>query len=221
MAKNHDYIPWVDAELLLFAKTLYAYALANFARWVVISPQGMLEPLIDAFETALSLYQNPNHGKVDTLNKNNTKNELIRGLRTYIQGFLVRNPAVTDEDKEKMGLPLRDTKQTTHPVPEIKPEVEAIPSGKGKHTVKAINPVAGNKQKPEYVSGVAFAYQLRGAGEPVALAKEMPSVYQTSVVRDFQWEEETYGKVCDYACAYEAEGGKRGPWSDVVSLIVA
>jgi hypothetical protein len=30
-----------------------------------------------------------------------------------------------------------------------------------------------------------------------------------------------YGRVADYAAAYENEGGKRGPWSDVVSVIIA
>jgi hypothetical protein len=220
MPKNRDYIPWKSADLLLFASTLYAYALLNFVRWNVPSPQSILEALIGTFETALAAYQNPNHGKIDTLNKNNAQKALIHGLRTYIQGFLMKNPAVTDEDKEKMGLPLRDDKHTSHPIPDVKPVLEAVPSGKGKHTVKAINSITGTKQKPEYVTGVAFAYRLRDVGEPMAQAKDMPSQYQTSVVKDFQWEEEFYGKACDYACAYEADGGKRGPWSDVVSLIV-
>lgn len=204
----------------MFAKNIYAYILANFARWAIPSPQTFLESLVSVFEAALTIYQNPNHGKVDTLNKNKAKEALIHGLRTYIQGFLMRNPAVTDEDKEKMSLPLRDTKQTTHPIPTVKPAVEAIPVGKGKHRVTALNPTSGSKQKPDYVSGVAFAYRLRSADEPAALAKDMPSEYQTSVVKDIQWDESDYGKICDYACAYEAEGGKRGPWSDVVSLIV-
>jgi hypothetical protein len=33
MAENHDYIPKIEGALLPFAKTLSAYALANFARW--------------------------------------------------------------------------------------------------------------------------------------------------------------------------------------------
>jgi hypothetical protein len=57
--------------------------------------------------------------------------------------------------------------------------------------------------------------------EPKAKAEEMPSVFQTGAVRDFQWGEDMYGKVVDYACVYENEDGKRGPWSDVTSLIVS
>jgi hypothetical protein len=70
------------------------------------------------------------------------------------------------------------------------------------------------------VKGVAFAARLRGAGDPVNRAGDMPSFFQQGAFRDFQWTEADYGKIADYACAYENEGGNRGPWSDVVSVIV-
>ena len=216
----HDYIPKNDDELLVFAENLYTYALANYTRWQVPSPQSFLEAPVAAYKTALTVYQNPNHGKIDTLNKNETKKTLDSALRTYIQGFIARNPAVTDEDRERMGLPLRDTTPSPHPEPDVKPVAEAVPSGKGRHTVTALNPQTGNKQKPPLVKGVAFAHRVRGPEEAPARAEDMPSVYQTGAVKDFQWGAEVYGKTVDYACAYENEGGKRGPWSDVASLIV-
>ncbi|MDR3337753.1 MAG: hypothetical protein LBT16_11160 [Treponema sp.] len=221
MAQNHDYIPKTDGELLSFAKNLYAYALANFTRWEVPSPQAMLEAPVAAFETALAAYHAPNHGKVDTLAKNEAKKALTGGLRIYVQGYIARNPAVTDEDKESMGLPLRDTTSTPHPVPELKPETVVEPAGKGKHRVTAVNPETHTKEKPALVEGVAFAHRLRGAEEPQARAEDMPSVFQTGTGRSFQWKEADYGKVVDYATAYEKAGGERGPWSDVVSQIIA
>ena len=216
----HDYIPKNDDELLVFAEHLYAYALANYTRWQVPSPQSFLEAPIAAYKTALTAYQNPNHGKIDTLNKNETKKTLDSALRTYIQGFIARNPAVTDEDRERMGLPLRDTIPSPHLEPDVKPVAEAVPSGKGRHTVTALNPQTGNKKKPPLVKGVSFAHRVRGPEEAPAKAEDMPSVYQTAAVKNFQWDAEVYGKAVDYACAYENEGGKRGPWSDVASLIV-
>ena len=67
---DHDYIPSVEAQLLPFARNLLTYALANYARWEVPSPAPMLEAAINAFDYALAAFQEPNHGKVDTLNKN-------------------------------------------------------------------------------------------------------------------------------------------------------
>ncbi|MDR1410581.1 MAG: hypothetical protein LBI91_00070, partial [Spirochaetaceae bacterium] len=129
MAKNHDYIPGSEDDLLAFAKNLYAYALGNYERWQVPGPKPFLEDPITAFESALIVFRDPNHGKIDTLNKNERKKALISALRTYIQGFIMRNPEVTDMDRERMALPLRDIIPTPHPAPDVKPEAEAVPSG--------------------------------------------------------------------------------------------
>jgi hypothetical protein len=218
---DHDYIPAGEGQLLPFAKTLSAYALANFARWGMPSPQTLLDAPITAFETALAAYQSPNHGKVDTLNKNEAKDALVHALRTYIQGYIARNPAVTDEDKEEMGLPLRDTIPTPHPAPDARPEVAAEPAGTGAHSVTAVNPHTHNKEKPPLVTGVSFAHRVRSADEAAAAAALMPSEYQAGASRTYQYTEADYGKVADYAAAYENATGKRGPWSNVVSLLIS
>jgi hypothetical protein len=66
MLTKHDYVPSNDGELLTFAKHLYAYALAAYARWGVLSPQAMLETAITGFETALAAFTNPNHRQLQT-----------------------------------------------------------------------------------------------------------------------------------------------------------
>jgi hypothetical protein len=217
----HDYIPKGDDELFNFAKQAHNYSLTHFAAWSVPSPAGYIEQPLAAFLAAKIVAQEPNHGKVDTVNKNEAKKVLVAALRTYLQGFVTRNPKVTDEDRENMNLPLRDTGPTPHPVPDIKPEAEAVPSGKGKHRLTAINPQAESKKKPPLVKGVAFAHRVRNADEAQARAEDMPSDFQTGTAREYQWAQDAYGKVADYAVAYENEGGRRGPWSDVVSLIIA
>ena len=221
MSESHDYIPRSDGNLLPFARGLLAYALANHGRWEVPSPAPLLEAAINAFDYALAAFQEPNHGKVDTLNKNETKDALAHALRTYVQGYIARNPLVTDEDKERMGLPLHDTTPTPHPTPAARPETEAVPAGKGEHRVTAVNPQTQTKDKPHLVSGVAYARRVRGADEPVSLAGEMPSEYQTGTSRTYQYTEQDYGKVADYATAYENSTGHRGPWSNVTSLLIS
>jgi hypothetical protein len=128
-----------------------------------------------------------------------------------VQGYVARNPAVTDEDKEQMGLPLRDTTPTHHPAPETRPETEAEPAGTGAHRITAVNPHTQNREKPPFTTGVAFARRVRGAEEPKSRAEDMPSEYQTGTSRTFQYAEADYGKVADYATAYENTTGQRGP----------
>jgi hypothetical protein len=218
---DHDYIPSIEGELLPFAQTLYAYALVNYARWNVLGPQVALDGAITAFETAFTAFQQPNHGKVDTLAKNEAKDALVHALRVYVQGYVARNPAVTDEDKERMGLPLRDPTPTPHPVPDLRPETEAVPSGTGAHRVSAVNPHTRTIDKPPLVAGVAYARRVRGVEEPVSRAEDMPSDYQAGTSRTFQYAEADYGKVADYATAYENSTGQRGPWSNVTSLLIS
>jgi hypothetical protein len=62
-----------------------------------------------------------------------------------------------------------------------------VPSGKGKHTVTALNPHTGNKQKPPYVTGVAFAHRIRNTGDPKARVEDILCKYQTTTVKNFQW----------------------------------
>jgi hypothetical protein len=221
MAKSRDYIPHADADLLVFSKNLYIYALEKCKTWGVPSPKEILETDVDVFETALTTFNDPNHGKIDTANKNTAKHALIRGLRIYIQAFVARNPHVSSKDKEHMQLPLRDNTPTVHPIPDVRPEAEAVPSGKGMHTVTAINPRLHTKTKPERVSAVAYARRIRGQTESVLKAEDMPSEIQSRAVKVFRYEEEDYGKVVHYAVAYVNASGKRGPWSNVVSLIIS
>jgi hypothetical protein len=218
---SRDYIPTVESALLPFAKTLYAYALTNYARWNAVSPQTLLDAPITAFESAFSAFQAPNHGKVDTLAKNDAKAALVHGLRIYVQGFIAHNPAVSGEDKEAMGLPLRDGIPTPHPVPDARPGVTVEPEGKGGHRVTVVNPHTLNREKPPLVRGVAYARHIRGADEPALSAELMPSDYQTGTTRLYQYAEADFGKIADYAAAYENETGKRGPWSTVESILIS
>jgi hypothetical protein len=49
----------------------------------------------------------------------------------------------------------------------------------------------------------------------------MPSEYQAGAGRTYQYTEADYGKVADYATAYENSTGQRGPWSNVTSLLIS
>jgi hypothetical protein len=131
------------------------------------------------------------------------------------------SPPLTDADWTALGLRGPDTTPTPHPTPALKPVCDAEPSGKGRHRVTVINPETGDRKKPALVKGVAFAHRVRDADSPKSRADDMPSEFQAGTERPFQWDEADYGRVADYAAAYENEGGKRGPWSDVVSVIIA
>jgi hypothetical protein len=93
-----DFIPHQDGAFLEWAKTLVAYVSPNLTAFNI--PQETLTPIqgqLTAYETAFEAAQNPNRGKVDVLNKNETKEALIQSLRAFIKAYLTYNvPAVYD-----------------------------------------------------------------------------------------------------------------------------
>jgi hypothetical protein len=157
---------------------------------------------------------------MDTQKKTTTKNDLTSALRTYVQGYLIRNPEVTDDDKVEMALPLRDKVPSAPPVPSVRPQIHASSTGIGGHRVGVLNSVTGKSAKPEAVISIAFASRKRRADEPVSRAADMPSKSQTKALKNFSYEESEYGMVVDYAAAYENSKRERGPWSEVVSLMI-
>jgi hypothetical protein len=82
-----DYIPRSDDKFLEWAKNLYNYALSNFVRWSVPSPQSTLQSSLSEFEDAFQAYLNPNHRKVDVLIKNEKRKACESAFRTYVQAI--------------------------------------------------------------------------------------------------------------------------------------
>jgi hypothetical protein len=97
-------IPKGDEELFLFARNIYDYAMVNFSRWGSVSPEEILKNPVNAFEEAIQICDNPNHSKMDTMNKSNIKRLLVHYLWIYLEEIIVDNSKVTDEDKEYMNI---------------------------------------------------------------------------------------------------------------------
>jgi hypothetical protein len=105
-----DYISHQNGAFLEWPKTLLACVSPKLTNFNI--PTEALPPLqtqLTAYEAAFAAVQAPNHGKVDVLTKNEAKEALGHSLKTFIKAYLTYNPAVSDADKENMGLPLHDS----------------------------------------------------------------------------------------------------------------
>jgi hypothetical protein len=221
-----SYIPRRNADFDLWFKNICQYVTAKTSgsppEWTHIPPAetAKLNAAYTDWYAAYSATFGP-HSQVENLAKDEARVHAEAVIRPFVKLYLKEEqPAVTDMDRAAMNIHNRDTNPTRHPVPGVKPVAEGEPAGRGKHIITAINPETGSKKKPDLVSGVAFAHRKRGTGEPKAHAGDMPSRYQASPVKEFQWEESDYGMAVDYAAAYENEHGGRGAWSDVITLII-
>ncbi|MDR0599934.1 MAG: hypothetical protein LBG84_07635 [Treponema sp.] len=222
-----DYLDLTDTEFDVFFNRLVEYLGQKCAgptpTWTHI-PSGECAKLEAAWDNWHPAYESTlvPHTAIQTKTKNDAKAAAKNLIRSMVNRFLREDwEQVKDEDRIYLAIPIKDKTRTVHPVPALAPDLEAAPAGPRRHRVTAINPERDTRQKPDLVKGVAFGAKIRSADGPVTPAEDLPSVFQTKTVREYQYPESEYGKVVDYACAYENETGQRGPWSNVVSVIIA
>ena len=105
MVVKKDYIPRTDDKLLEWGKNFMGYVGMNIDRFKVPSPGDQMYNTLNSFEVLLKRCQSPNRGKVDTFEKNEARRRFVNEFRTYVQGFIAKNPFVSNADREKMPQP--------------------------------------------------------------------------------------------------------------------
>lgn len=219
---SHDWMPNREQDLVDLMNK-WSPALADTtkrAAWDWSPSQCVAtKALLDAFFAARADYLAVKTQEKQII-KERTKKSAVENMRDFANKNIRYNDLMQNEEKLHFGIH-HDDILTPHPAPEVSPGIEALSSGKRRHTITAINPATNNKKKPDYVTGVAFGCKKRDRIEPKAIAQDLPSEYQTSATRHYQWDEADLGKVVDYATAYERSGSGRGPWSDIDTLIMA
>jgi hypothetical protein len=215
-----DFIPHQDGAFLEWTKTLLAYVSPKLTAFNI--PAETLTPIqgqMTAYETAFEAAQNPNRGKVDVLNKNEAKEALTASLRGFIKGYLTYNPAVSDADKENMGLPLHDGTRTPVPVPATIPELELDSSVIRQITVHFRDAGSDKRGKPAHVHGVELRWGLLNT-PPVSVEDLKNSAFDTASPYTFTFAEPERGKALYICPRWENNKGDKGPWGEIVKAII-
>lgn len=217
-----DFIPRPDVQFTLWITTLIAYLTeARRVLWgIPVESYTEFASLRDAYSLAFTKYGDPNHGKSDTLLKNETRKSLESFARQFIRSYLTYNPKVTDVDRSNMGLPIHDTKHT--PAPEIKdrPVIEIDFSSHQRHTLHVkMGTLSGTK--PEH----AYGFEVwRKIGEPAPAADGDWSLVTISTHShlEIDYPQERVGTRVYYRARWINTRHLPGPWSeDIQSAIIA
>jgi hypothetical protein len=216
----NDYIPQSDGAFLEWAKTLIGYASAKLMVFNI--PAEALTPIqaqLTAYETAFTTAQNPNRGKVDVLNKNEARDALKSALRAFVKAYLSYNPAVTDADKESMGLPLHDTTRSPVPPPSSIPELELDSSIIRQIIVHFKDNGSEKRSKPHGVHGIELRWSLLETS-PASVEELKNSAFDTATPYTFSFDETDRGKAIYICPRWENNKGEKGPWGEIVKAIV-
>jgi hypothetical protein len=216
----NDYIPQSDGAFLEWAKTLTAYASPKLTNFNI--PAGAFTPIqaqLTAYETAFEAAQNPNRGKVDVLNKNEARDTLKTSIRSFVKAYLAYNPAVSDADKENMGLPLHDGTRTPVPAPTTIPEVELDSSIIRQIAVHFKDAGSEKRGKPAHVHGIELRWALLD-NAPASVEDMKNSAFDTATPYTFTFDETDRGKALYICPRWENNKGDKGPWGEIVKAII-
>ncbi|RRJ96240.1 hypothetical protein Ga0100231_020245 [Opitutaceae bacterium TAV4] len=219
---NTNYIPRTDAAFNDWIRFLYSYVAGNAAR-LGVKPADLtaLSPLVnnwgDKYETAL----NPaSRTPAATADKNAARKALETAVRDFVKANLsTGNKAVTDADRENMGLTIPKTTHTPHPVATRAPGCRVDTSLISHLIIHFFDPDNLHHAKLFGQQGTEIAWGI--STTPVTAAEDLPhSSFDTRSPFTLEFSAHDRGKTVYFCLRWENTTGKKGPWSDIFSAII-
>ncbi|GHU33129.1 hypothetical protein FACS1894172_11050 [Spirochaetia bacterium] len=215
-----DYIPHADGAFLDWANTLITYTAGHLSAFKI--EQAALTPiqtLFTAYQAKFTAAENPNRGKVDVLAKDEARDALKAAIRPFVKAYLAYNPAVSDTDRESMGLPLHDGTRTPSPAPTTIPELELDSSIIRQISVHFKDAGSERRGKPAHVHGVELRWALRD-NPPSSVEDLTKSAFDTASPYTFTFDEAGRGKALYICPRWENGKGDKGPLGEIVKAII-
>jgi hypothetical protein len=219
---SKDYISRKDAGFHAQQDNIHTQVTLHAAAWLIP------EQSIAAFDnerrrwnSAYSTYLDPGkRTKAAVREKNDARKDYEAALRPFVQGQLMHNLKVTDSDRRNMNLPAYDRTYTLAAPPASYPELDIDFSQIGRHVLHVRDSELKGSGRPAHVVGFEIWRRIGGDTEPTL--KEMHLVEQAPrsphrLEYDFS---ERSQKVW-YLLRWVNTRGVKGPWSGIVSAIIA
>ncbi|MDR3238103.1 MAG: hypothetical protein LBT84_06340, partial [Spirochaetia bacterium] len=171
------------------------------------------------YQAAYTAYLAPNHGKLDTRNKNDARAALKSALREFVKAYLLYNPALSNADRELIGLHVHSTKPTPTPAPSTFPEYDIDTSILNRLSVHIWNVRNKRKGKPDGVHGAEIAWEVRTT--PPSKAEDLAnSAFTTRTPYTLEFTGDQRGQVVYFCLRWENNKGQKGPWGEIVSAVI-
>jgi len=165
-----DYVPRKDAVFNEWQQNLVSLVTANQVAWAI--PAAIVAALNapkTLFETKYAAALNPeNRTRAQVQAKNDALKAYKAILRQLVEGALVNNPLVSNEQRHLLRIPIYDKNPTPAPIPTTIPGV-TVSATSGDRLVLRYEQEGGKegtskkRAKPEHISHLEFIYKV---GEP-------------------------------------------------------
>jgi hypothetical protein len=220
MRQSVDYIPSNDGNFLTWVKALFAYVEEHITEWgIPKTAVDAITPQITAYENAYLKAQDQNRGKADTALKDSTRDALKKSVRIFVKAFLKFNPAVSDDDRKRMGIPVPDTKPTPVKVPDSEPVVQVKTPHAGVIELHITDSASEKRAKPAGTHGCEIAWAILGA-PPADWTELIHSGFCTRTPFKLTFSGNERGKTVYFALRWENTRGAKGPWTEILNAFV-
>jgi hypothetical protein len=218
---NSDFIPSRDADFSLWTDNFFTYLTGNRERFnIPAEPVNALQLLESDWINKYAIAETPaTRTKTTIREKTEARDALVKHLRPFIKEYLTFNHAVTDADRDNMGLPIYKTTRTPVVIPTTIPEFWADTSVIRRLTVHFRDNGSRSGAKPAGVHGVEIRWCILGV-PPASIDELIHSAFDTRSPFALDFEESDRGKSVYFCLRWENSKGEKGPWSEIVMSII-
>jgi hypothetical protein len=203
--------------------------LTNFKALIVLSPTtyGLqvadgtaIQNSYNSWHAAYLAAINPTTRTKSTVITKNEQKSIVLGVVRGYAATIRANRAVTDENKNNLGLHVAETTRTPVPPPSTQPVLEVVDTEAGLQVLAVKDEGASRRGKPTGVAGVLVYRAV--AADPVSAAGETAFLIFTSKTGlQSNFTTADRGKIATYFARWTNAKGEVGPWSDGVSSPIA
>jgi hypothetical protein len=214
------YIPQKDGKFLEWVKNFLAYLILNAARWR-IEPDtwAELKMLTTLYEEAYVKLEDPNSGRADILLKTQRRETLEKVARQFVKEYIANNHLVSDDDRIHLSVTVRDSKSSPAPVCDKAPFIIIVLLAAGVIQIKFGNIETGKRGKPFGQSGAEMVYAILDH-KPEDWDELTHSVYSTSSPFRLSFKGTERGQILYFALRWQNTRGEKGPWTEIMSVII-
>jgi hypothetical protein len=217
---NRDFLPTNDQAFLQWVTSFLAALSAILSR--ILFPTEVFQTIngrLTTFSGKLRIAEAPTtRTKAAIQEKNEARKALESYLRQAIGEYLTRSHLVTDADRDNLGLPIHKTTHNPAPVATTYPWVQVV--------INLIRRLRfdfggseGSRAKPAGQHGMELVGRI-GGEKPAGVHELTLSYFDTHSPLTIDFEEGDRGKTFWYAVRWENTTGQKGPWSEIMSVVI-
>jgi hypothetical protein len=222
MSSGIDYIPKGDLDLKVWT-SLFLTSLGTMLDRVHFPSElyASLTALNDKYAQAFELATEPvSRTAVTVVGKNVARDALKKAVRQAVKEHLAYSQAVTNIDRQALGIPVHKAKHTpvhvaaSYPIPDT--ECSTI-----RHLIIHFidSELKGTKAKPAGQLGAEIVWAIRDT-PPVDISDLIHSTFSTHTPATLEFREHERGKTVYFCLCWVNTRAKKGPWGQIRSAYI-